>query len=163
MLKFSCIIIIAGGLCFMACQNSSGELSETAGSQKQETEGPQLQKVAIENTAQADSLINMGLDVIVVEETYVVVRVAPAEAEKISSMNLKSQTVQESELVQRLVKIAISKKEDVQVLIELGMDVWEVQADTVTAQVFDKHIRQAESKGYTVKVVAKNVLDTVKK
>ncbi len=150
-------------LCIIAaCQNNSGE--QTGSSELQEMiSSTQLMKIPIQEKAQADSLINSGIDVIVVEDTYVVARLIQEDQERIQMMNLKPELIEEIELVQRLVKIAIREKTDVAELIKLGIDVWDVKSDTVTAQVFDKHIRQAESKGYTVVIVARNVLDTVKK
>lgn len=144
----------------IGCQNNSGEQQ---GSEKAvKYAGPQLKKIAIQAKAQADSLIEAGVDVIVVEEDYVVARLDEANEEQVQSMNLQAVPIKESDLVQRLVKIVIKDRLDSTELLEMGVDIWEVKGDTVIAQVFDKHIRLAEGKGYEVEVLERNVLDTVK-
>ena len=127
-----------------------------------QTIGPQLKKIIIHGKEQADTLIEAGLDVIVVENNYVVVRLDEANEGKVRAMNLQTEPIQESDLVQRLVKIVIQDRLDTTTLLEMGVDIWEVKGDTVVAQVFDKHIRLAEEQGYRIEIVERNVLNTVK-
>ena len=145
----------------VGCQNGSGSKSESESAAMQ-SEIPQLKKISIQSNEQAASLINAGFDVIVVEEDYVVVRLDATNEEQVQAMNLQTEPIKESDLVQRLVKIAIKDRLDSTALLEIGIDIWEVKGDTVTAQVFDKHIRLAKEKGYSVEIVERNVLDTVK-
>lgn len=56
----------------VGCQNGSGE--RTGSQVALPSDKPQLKKIRLQNESQADSLINLGLDVIVVEENYVVAR-----------------------------------------------------------------------------------------
>ncbi|RMF69786.1 MAG: hypothetical protein D6743_01320 [Calditrichaeota bacterium] len=141
----------------LACQGKPGEQpAQTAA-------GPSLQKIAIHDRAEADSLLKAGFDLLVIEDTYVVARVEPAEHTKIASMNLKATRAEESDLIQRLVKIPLDETHGVQPLVDLGMDVWQVKQDTVIAQAYDKYIREATEKGYQVLVVAKNVQEVAAK
>jgi len=144
----------------LGCQNNSGE--QSGSEMAVQYHGPQLKKISIQTKEQADNLIEAGFDVIVVEDDYVVVRLEAANEEQVLSMNLQIEPIQESDLVQRLVKIVIQDRLDSTALLEMGVDIWQVKGDTVVAQVFDKHIRLAQEKGYTVEIVERNVLDTVK-
>lgn len=145
----------------IGCQNGSGSKSESETGVMQ-SEGPQLKKISIQSNEQAASLINAGLDVIVVENDYVVARLDQANEDQVRAMNFQTEPIKESDLVQRLAKIVIKDRLDSTVLLEMGVDIWEVKGDTVVAQVFDKQIRLAEERGYHVEIVERNVLDTVK-
>lgn len=124
---------------------------------------PHLEKIPITSKAQADSLIQAGVDVIVVEDHYVIARINPADLSILAKQDLKMEPFKEDELVQRLVNIPVTDKSQVTELAGLGMDIWQVRADTVVAQVFDSQIRAARAKGFQVTVVEQNVMNTVKK
>ncbi len=145
----------------VGCRGGGGEQSATT--PQLESTMPQIKKIAITNKAEADSLINLGVEVIVVEDTYVAARVDSQATAKIQSLNLKLEPIKEAELVQRLVQITAVDTAGRQELADLGIDIWEVRQDTVIAQVFDKHIRQAEARGYRIEILERNVLNTVKK
>ena len=144
----------------LGCQNNSGE--QSGSEMAVQSDGPQLKKITIQSKQQADSLLAAGIDVIVVEDDYVVARLDEANEEQVQSMHLQTKPIEESDLVQRLVKIVIKDRLDSTALLEMGVDIWEIKGDTVIAQVFDKHIRLAQEKGYPVEIVERNVLDTVK-
>ncbi len=152
------LLVFAFGV---GCQNGSGTKSKSETGTMQ-SEGPQLKKISIQSTEQAAALINAGLDVIVVENDYVVARLDEANEEQVQAMNLQTEPIQESDLVQRLVKIVIKDRLDSTELLDMGVDIWDIKDKTVTAQVFDKHIRLAEEKGYSVEIIERNFLDTVK-
>lgn len=147
----------------IACQSSTGEQAESRISQEIKSTMTQIKKIPINNKAEADSLIKLGIDVIVVEDNYVAARIQQGDLAKIQTTNYKTEPIREEELIQRLVKIPVEDNSKVTTLANLGMDIWEVKKDTVIAQVFDKQIREAEVKGFTVEIIARNVLDLVKK
>ena len=146
----------------LGCQDQSEQAPQTV-SQEFFNSGLQLVKIPIKDPAVADSLINSGMDVVVVEENYVIARLSSQDAVKVQTMSLKMETFREEELVQRLVKVVMKQKSDLQELSNTGIDIWEVKGDTVLAQAFDKYIRQIQEKGYPVEIVEKNVLNVVEK
>ncbi|MFQ5638968.1 MAG: hypothetical protein ACE5IR_13370 [bacterium] len=149
-------------MCLLSACKQSPQ-TEAGAEQNRLQSGPQIKKIAIQNRAQADSLINRGLDVIVIEDDYVAVRLDEDALNALGAMSLNAEPIQEQDLIQRLVKIAVSSKENVNDLIALGMDIWEVREDTVIAQVYDKHILQAESKGYAVEIIERNAQAAIEK
>lgn len=159
----TCFLYLLIMLFAIACQSRTGEQTKSGESQEAQTAMPQIKKIPINNRSEADSLIKLGIDVIVVEDTYVAARINQSDVAQIQALNFTTEPIQEKDLIQRLVKIPVEDKSSVNELVNLGMDIWEVKKDTVTAQVFDKHIRQAEAKGFKVEIVATNVLDIVKK
>jgi arginyl-tRNA synthetase len=102
------------------------------------------------------------MDVVVVEEDYIIARLSGQDAVRVQKMSLKMETFKEEELVQRLIKVVMKKKSDLQELSNTGIDIWEVKEDTVLAQAYDKYIRQIQEKGYAVEIVEKNILNVVK-
>jgi hypothetical protein len=154
------LLIIAG---ITGCQENSKKQIGEKPSQEMKYDKPQIRKIPIRSRTQVDSLIQLGLELIVIEDTYVAARIVPEDSAKIKAASLKTEPIQEQELIQRLVRIPIKDKSQVSELADLGMDIWEVKQDTVVAQVFDNQIRDAEAKGFSVEIVAKNVLDVVKK
>jgi arginyl-tRNA synthetase len=149
-------------LFFFGCQSQTEQTVQTV-SQAYFNSGPQLVKISTTNTASADSLIKQGLDVIVIEEDYVIAKMSGSDVNTVQAMTLNMQTFKEEELVQRLIKIVMNNQSNLQDIGEIGIDIWEVKGDTVVAQAFDKYIRQLEAKGYTVEIVEKNVQNVLKK
>lgn len=142
------------------CQNHAEKAVQTV-SLKSFESGPQLVKIPVKDSTVADSLINIGMDVVVVEKDYIIARLGNQDAVRAQTMSLKMETFKEEELVQRLIKI-VAKKSDLRELGDIGIDIWEVKDDTVVAQAFDKQIRQIQHKGYSVEIIENNVLNVVK-
>jgi len=156
-LLFPLLVII-----FFSCQNQSQQTSQQVNLDVFKV-GPQLVKIPIENTAMADSLIKRGMDVIVVEENYVIARIDAQQANTVQSMSLQMNTFDERELVQRLIKIIKSEEYDLQNLASTGIDIWEVKGDTVLAQAFDKQIRRIKEMGFDLEIIEKNIQNLVNK
>ncbi|MFQ5651125.1 MAG: hypothetical protein ACE5IY_14385 [bacterium] len=146
----------------VSCQGS-GEKSVSREPQERDPNVPQMQKIAISSRTEADSLITAGVDVIVVERDYVVARLRQEEVATLRAGGLRAELATESDLVQRLVKVAITDRAQATEMASLGVDIWEVAGDTVVAQAYDKYIRQLEERGLFVKVVEENILNLVKK
>ncbi len=143
-----------------ACQRPEQKHSAT---QARDPNLPQMKKIEIERPEQADSLIQAGVDVIVVEGTYVIARVAQTDIAALEDSQLNSVDAEESDFVQRLIKISGHNREHLTEFAEMGLDIWEVQADTVLAQAFDKHISQLRQNGLSVKIIARDIRNYAKK
>ncbi|MFQ5709706.1 MAG: hypothetical protein ACE5HO_19810 [bacterium] len=158
------LLLIVLSTCLVAgCKSNEQGKAKSSVPQQVGTNMPQLKKIPIQDKAQADSLLQQGFELIVVEDDYVIARLKPNQVSALGAAHVKIEPVEEADLVQRLVKIPVADDSTASKLANLGMDIWEVEKDTVVAQAFDKQIREAEAKGFAVKIVARNVLDTVKK
>lgn len=111
---------------------------------------PRLVKISIADPAQADSLLQLGFEVIVEEPDYVIARVDSSEVQTLRALRLSWGAFESSDLVQLLVRIPVRDSSDVAELVNLGIDLWEVREDSVVAQVYDKHIREAQARGFVV-------------
>jgi len=144
------------------CQNHSEQAARTV-SMEFFNSGPQLVKIPLKDSAITDSLIHLGMDVIVIEKDYIIARLENQDVARVQTMSLNMETFTEEELVQRLITVVMKEKSDLRELSDIGIDIWQVRGDTVVAQAYDKYIRQIQEKGYSVEIVENNILDIVKK
>jgi len=161
MLKLMLFLYLLLLIGLSACGQESPESGKREMARETQWQQAQLRKIPIQSQGEVDSLLNLGLDVIVEEEDYVVVHMQPSDTNQVQAANITTKPIQESDLIQRLVKIPIEQRERVNDLTEIGIDIWEVRQDTVVAQAYDKYIREARQKGFEVIIVSDNVLDLV--
>jgi len=67
-----------------------------------------------------------------------------------------TEAVQERDLVQRLVHIKIDSTHVLQQVADAGLDVWEVQGDTVVARAYDLQLERLRQAGFTWREVAQD-------
>lgn len=111
-----------------------------------------LKKIMISSEQQLVQLEATGAEIIVREPDYAVVRADSLPP----SLTLSLQPLRESDLVQRLIRMRLADRNDLQQVVDTGLDLWEVQGDTVIARAFDIHIKQLEAMGYTIEILARN-------
>lgn len=160
MVKMNWILTAAMALTVLGCQKPHRPTTQTM-VMASFAAGPQLVRIPITAPTQADSLMQLGFDVIVIEKDYLIARLDSAGAIGIQSMNLNMVTIQESDLVQRLIRVIMTQKSDLAELSNTGIDIWQVHGDTVVAQAYDKYIRQIRQKGYSVEIVTDNIRNLV--
>lgn len=128
----------------IACASPEQKTSSSAG----------LRKVMITSQDDVEKLRGLGLQIIVQEENYVVIRQDSTQIRQLQDAAITTTPIQETDLVQRLVKVRYTSREQLQQIIDLGIDVWEVdsESDSLLARVFDSHLAslQADSIGYRV-------------
>ena len=108
-------------------------------------------------------LLDMGLEVIVIEETYFAARVTPEQETQIKQAGFHISPIKEKELIQRLIKVPILGKNDSMLLSEVGLDIWEVREDHVIGQAFDKDIKSIKDLGYSVEILDRDSRESLKK
>lgn len=135
-LLFACLI-------FAFCQSEQ---------QPQQAQTAGLQKVYYKNPEEVQNLRNAGAEIIVQQPDYVVIRTN----KMLQTHGLKSEPIQEADLVQRLVKIAIRDSSDLQTIVNSGVDLWEVKNDTAVVRAFDIYIEQLKQAGLSVEIIAQN-------
>ena len=136
LLLFACLI-------FAFCQSEQ---------QPQQAQKAGLQKVYYNNQDEIQNLRNAGAEIIVQEPDYVVIRTD----KMLQAHGLKSEPIQEVDLVQRLVKIALKDSTDLQTVVNSGVDLWEVKNDTAVVRAFDIYIERLKEAGLSVEMIAKN-------
>ena len=118
------------------------------------TSSTSLKKITIKNQEEVQQLENAGAQIIVREAGYVVVRMDTSVARALA---VEYEATKESDLIQRLVHIALKDSSTLQTIVDFGVDLWEVKGDTAVARVFDIHLSRMDSAGIPYRIVAADV------
>ncbi len=155
--------LIALALMFGAgCQQKPQQQREAV-TQAYFKEGPKLVKISITDPGDVEKLIRDSIDVIVVEPGYVIARANQSQAAAIQSLTLTMTPASETELVQRLIRVIVAEPADVQQLVDIGIDTWEIRGDTVLARAYDNYIRRIREQGFTVTILEPNAANVLNK
>lgn len=151
-LVFSVVVFL------LACQQqkppAAGELAKNLQAGK-----PQLVKIAVRDSAQVNELRRKGYDIVVVQPDYVVAKIDLQQSRALAEASLSMEPVRESDMVQRLVRIAVHNKDEVQKLADMGLDLWQVREDSVFARAYDKYIFELQQKGFHFDILKQNAAD----
>jgi len=120
--------------------------------QPQQAQSAGLQKIYYKNQEEIQKLRDAGAEIIVQEPDYVVIRTD----KMMQTQGLKSEPIQEIDLVQRLVKVHLKDSTDLQKVVDTGVDLWEVKNNTAVVRAFDLYIEKMKQAGLSVKIIAKN-------
>jgi hypothetical protein len=118
------------------------------------TTTPGLQKIKITDPQTVERVRQAGLQILVQQPDYLIVRPDSANAGKIQTLAAESQPATEQDLVQRLVRIHFSEQPRLQQIV--GVDVWEVETDSVTARVYDLHLEKLRQDGFPYRILKMN-------
>ncbi len=141
MLRLYLLLLVC--LIFAFCQSEQ---------QPQQAQKAGLQKVYYKNQEEIQNLRNIGAEIIVQEPDYVVIRTD----KMLQTHDLKSEPIEEADLVQRLVKIHLKDSTDLQKVVNTGVDLWQVKNDTAVVRAFDIYIEQLKQAGLSVEIIAEN-------
>ncbi len=111
-----------------------------------------LQKIAIQNKDDVDRLREAGAEIIVEEDDYVIVRAK----NMVQAQKLGGEPIEESDLVQRLIRVTPGKSGDLQKAVDVGIDLWKVKGDTLIARAFDIYIEKLRKQGFEVEILARD-------
>jgi len=107
-----------------------------------------LRKIANADSQTVERLRQSGVKILVQQPDYLIIY---SDSTTIQTMNTQAAT--EKELVQRLVNIHFADKAQLQQIVDLGIDVWEVQGDSVTARVYDLYLEQLKQGGFRYRIL----------
>jgi len=141
MLKINLFLISC--LIFVFCQSAQ---------QPQQAQSQGLQKIYYKSQAELQKLREAGAEIVVEEPDYVIIRTDSM----LQTESLNSVPIEEQDLVQRLVKIHVKDSTDIQAVVNSGMDLWEIKADTAIGRAYDLYIERLRKAGLTVKIIARD-------
>ena len=88
--------------------------------------------------------------IIVIEPNYIVIKIASDK--KIPQINLVD--VQESDFVQRKIKIIVRDNNELKAILQSGLDVWDKRQGSITGQAFDYQIEELTNIGINVELLS---------
>ncbi|MCW3130185.1 MAG: M14 family zinc carboxypeptidase [Methanophagales archaeon] len=134
-------------------------ISSAIGNFNEQPVDKRVVKVSIENQDDVDTLSNLGLEIYVIEQNYLAIRITNEEEQEIERIGFSVTPIKEDELVHRIVKVVIKNEEDINELANLGLDIWEVNQGYLIAMAYDKHIIELKEKGFVVEILYKSEKD----
>ena len=142
-MKFMLItMLIAFGL--IGCQTQ-----ETAQTMSSATA---LKKIRYHDEAEIEKLRQAGAEIVVKQPGYVIVRTN----KMVGALTADTEPVAEQDFVQRLVSVQLRDRSELQAVVDAGVDLWEVGADSVVARAFDLQIASLQQQGYTIHILAED-------
>ena len=141
MLKHLLLLLLSIPL-FFACQQENITTQLDAG----------LHKIVNPTPEQIERLRELGTEIIVQEEDYIIIR---ADA-SIEAVTVTTQPVEEADFIHRLIRVPLDDSTALQTVVNAGVDLWTVQNDTAIARAFDIDIREIRNAGLDVLVVAQD-------
>lgn len=110
-----------------------------------------LRKIKYSSTEELARIRQAGAEIIVQEPDYVIIRV---DSTMTAALALPAETLQEKDLVQRLVYITLQDSTSVQQIVDAGLDLWETRGDTAIARAFDIQLEKLQEAGFSFQIIA---------
>jgi len=139
-------VTLFGAVAFVACGQQQPATTPTASTASTGHGG--LRKISPADQQTIERLRQSGVKILVQQPDYLIIY---SDSTTMQTMNTQAAT--EKELVQRLVNIHFADKAQLQQIVDLGVDVWEVQGDSVTARVYDLYLEQLKHGGFSYRVL----------
>jgi hypothetical protein len=139
-------VMLFGALAFAACGQQQPATTSTASTASTARGG--LRKISPADQQIVERLQQSGVKILVQQPDYLIIY---SDSTMVEPLNAQPAT--EKDLVQRLARIHFTDKAQLQQIVDLGVDVWEVQGDSVTARVYDWYLEQFKQNGITYRVV----------
>ncbi len=109
-----------------------------------------LKKISYKSAEELQRLRDSGAEIIVQQADYVIVR---TDSATVSAFAANATTAQEQDLIQRLAHVQLRDPSDVQRIVDSGVDLWEVNADTAIVRAFDIQLERLRQAGMSLRVV----------
>jgi len=132
-------VMLFSAIVLAACGQQQPETTSTARG---------LRKINTTDQQTIERLRQSGVKILVQQPDYLIIY---SDSSTIQALNTQAAT--EKEIVQRLVNIHFADKAQLQQIVDLGVDVWDVQGDSVTARVYDWYLEQFKQNGINYRVV----------
>ena len=111
-----------------------------------------LHKIIRPTTEQIERLREMGAELVVQEEEYIIIQVG----ETLEALSVSTQPVHESDFVHRLIHVHLQDSTSLQNVVNAGVDLWSVENDTAIARAFDIDIQELRDAGLDLRIVAQD-------
>jgi len=138
-------VMLFGAAALVACGQQQPATTSTAS-----TGRGGLRKISPADQQTIERLRQNGVKILVQQPDYVIIY---SDSATIQTLAIKTQAATEKEIVQRLVNIHFTDKAQLQQIVDLGVDVWDVQGDSVTARVYDWYLEQLKQNGINYRVI----------
>ncbi|MDZ7288427.1 MAG: hypothetical protein ONB44_00670 [candidate division KSB1 bacterium] len=136
-------LIFLSAILLIACRQQQPATTATTG----------LRKISYSDPQTVERVRQSGVKILVQQPDYLIVYSDSATAGNLQALAIETQPATERDLVQRLASIHFADQTELQKIINLGVDFWSVEGDSVIARVFDLHLEQLQQQGFTYRIM----------
>ncbi len=136
-------LLFFGAGVFFACRQQQPQEGMTSG----------LRKIAHTDSQTVERVRQSGAKILVQQPDYLIVYSDSSSVQAFQALGVTSQSAAEHDLVQRLVQIHFADQAQLQKIVDLGVDVWHVEGDSVTARAYDLHLEKLKQEGFTYRIL----------
>ena len=141
-------VMLLGALALTACGQQQPATTTTASTAATGRGG--LRKISSADQQTIERLRQSGVKILVQQPDYLIIY---SDSTTMQTLAMNTQVATEKDVVQRLVKIHFTDKAQLQQIADLGVDVWDVQGDSVMARAYDWYLEQLKQNGMNYRVV----------
>lgn len=141
-------VMLLGALALAACGQQQPATTTTASTAATGRGG--LRKISSADQQTIERLRQSGVKILVQQPDYLIIY---SDSTTMQTLAMNTQAATEKDVVQRLVKIHFTDKAQLQQIADLGVDVWDVQGDSVMARAYDWYLEQLKQNGMNYRVV----------
>jgi len=141
-------MLLFGAAALVACGQQQPATTSTSSTAATARGG--LRKISPADQQTIERLRRSGVKILVQQPDYLIIY---SDSTTLQTLAMNTQAATEKEIVQRLVNIHFTDKAQLQQIVDLGVDVWDVQGDSVTARVYDFYLEQLKQNGINYRVI----------
>jgi hypothetical protein len=112
-----------------------------------------LRKIPYTDSQTVEKVRQSGVKILVQEPDYLIVYSDSASVQALQTLTVTPQAATEADLVQRLVKIHFADQAQLQKIVDLGVDLWQVEGDSATVRAYDLHLEKLKQEGFTYRIL----------
>ncbi|MCI0698575.1 hypothetical protein L0337_42065 [candidate division KSB1 bacterium] len=138
------LLLFLGALALGACRQQQPAATATQSG---------LRKIPYTDSQTVEQIRQSGVKILVQQPDYLIVYSDSTSVQALQSLSVTPQSATEADLVQRLVQIHFNGQEQLQKIVDLGVDLWHVEGDSATVRVYDLHLEKLKQEGFTYRIL----------
>lgn len=138
------LLLFLGVLAFGACRQQQPAATATPSG---------LRKIPYTDSQTVEKLRQSGVKILVQQPGYLIVYSDSSSVQSLQTLDVTPQAAAETDLVQRLAQIHFTGQEQLQRIVDLGVDLWHVEGDSATVRAYDLHLEKLKDEGFTYRIL----------
>jgi hypothetical protein len=138
------LLLFLGTLAFGACRQQQPAATATPSG---------LRKIPYTDSQTVEQIRQSGVKILVQQPDYLIVYSDSSSVQALQTLSVTPQSAAEADLVQRLVQVHYTGQEQLQKIVDLGVDLWHVEGDSATVRAYDLHLEKLKEQGFAYRIV----------
>lgn len=138
------LLLLLGALALGSCRQQQPAATATPSG---------LRKIPYTDSQTVEQIRQSGVKILVQQPDYLIVYSDSSSGQALQALTVTSQSATEADLVQRLVQVHFTGQEQLQKIVDLGVDLWHVEGDSATVRAYDLHLEKLKQEGLTYRIL----------